>query len=128
MDTVTDGRLDIVIFPNGGKEYLAKLPSSPAVDEQMYLDEVARFVAAQNLEEPTKFTGTYRVVNDKLQMTWGPYAGEPPKVASEEAPVEPMSPEAQAMMAQAGWTMGEDGTPQRINGNVEQNETQRTQA
>lgn len=100
MDTTTDGRLDIVIFPNGGKEFLAKLPSSPEIDEQLYLPAVSNFVGQnQNLEEPTKFTGMYRVRNDRLEITWGPYAGEIPHYG--EVEVE-MSPEMEAMMATAG--------------------------
>lgn len=99
MNTITDGRLDIIIFPNGGKEYLGKLPSSPEVDEQLYLPAVAEFVAQnQDLEEPTKFTGMYRVKDDRLEITWGPYAGEIPHYGEIE-----ISAEDQTMMAQMGF-------------------------
>lgn len=100
MNTVTDGRLDIVIFENGGKEFLAKLPSSPEIDEQLYLPLVTQFVAQnQDLKEPTKFTGTYRMKDDELEITWGPYAGEIPHYG--EIEVEE-SPEIDAMMAERG--------------------------
>lgn len=82
MDTVTDGRLDIVIFPNGGYEYIGKLAASPEVNEEYYLPFIARFVEDhQGLEVPTKYTATYRVKNDNLEISWGDYAGEIPSSA-----------------------------------------------
>lgn len=96
MDTTTDGRLDIVVFPTGGKEFLAKLPASPEVDERLYLPLVTRFAARQDLEEPTKFTGMYRVKNGELEITWGPYAGEIPHYGEMEVEI---TPEEEAMMA-----------------------------
>ena len=104
MNTVTDGRLDIVIFPNGGKEYLAKLPSSPEVPEDMYLQQVADFVAQnQNIKEPTRFTGTYRVIDDVLQITWGNWAGIIPHYGEQDTPIEDMPEEAKAVIAKNGW-------------------------
>lgn len=101
MNTVTDGRLDIIIFPNGGKEYLGKLPSTPEIDEQLYLPAVSQFVAQnQNLEEPTKFTGMYRVKDDRLEITWGPYAGEIPHYGEQELEI---SPEAEEAMRNMGF-------------------------
>lgn len=77
MDTKTDGRLDVVIFPNGGREFLGRQPSYPETAESLYLPEVEKFVALhQGLETPEKYTGYYTVKGDVLTINWGEYAGE----------------------------------------------------
>lgn len=77
MDTIQDGRLDIVIFENGGREFIGKTPSNPEIPESAYLPKVESFVAQnQNLPEPKKFTGMYRMKNDILEITWGDWMGE----------------------------------------------------
>lgn len=80
MDTLTQGRVDIVIFPNGGWEYIGRVPANPEIPEADYQPEVEKFVAQnQGLKNPTNFTGYYGVDGDILKMSWGTYAGEIPR-------------------------------------------------
>ena len=76
-DTLAPGRVDIIIFPNGGKEVIGRQPSYPSIPESAYLSEVQKFVSSkQGLEHPEKFTGYYTVKDGVVSMTWTPYAGE----------------------------------------------------
>lgn len=76
-DTLAPGRIDLVIFSNGGKEVIGRQPSYPALPESAYISEVNRFVATkQGLGKPEKFTGYYTVKDNEVTMTWTPYAGE----------------------------------------------------
>lgn len=85
MDTIKDGRFDIVIFPNGGWECIGKMPSTPETPEDMYWQKVLDFVGQhQGLEAPQKYTGFYSVKGETLKMSWAPYAGEMPR---EEVPL-----------------------------------------
>ena len=80
MKTEAPGRIDIVIFPNGGKEVFGREPATPPVEESRYWPEVNDFVrrtAAKQLQEPEKYTGIYSVSeNDILSMSWYPYIEE----------------------------------------------------
>lgn len=76
-DTESAGRIDIIIFPNGGKEVIGRQAAYPSVPESAYLPEIQRFVAAhQGLSEPTKYTGRYSVKDGELSMVWMDWAGE----------------------------------------------------
>ena len=76
-DTLSAGRIDIIIFPNGGKEIIGRMPAYPPVPEMLYMPEVRKFVADhQSLPKPTRFTGYYTVKDGALSMTWSNYAGE----------------------------------------------------
>lgn len=83
-DTLSPGRVDIVIFPSGGKEILGRQSSYPSTPESAYLGEVQKFVASkQGIEKPEKFTGYYTVKDDVVSMSWTSYAGELPQKADE---------------------------------------------
>lgn len=70
-DTEAAGRYDIIIFPNGGKECIGHVPSTPYTPESAYLNAVVEFVAKhQGLDVPTKFTGYYSVKNGVCTMQW----------------------------------------------------------
>lgn len=76
-DTISTGRIDIIIFPNGGKEVIGRMPAYPPVEENLYMSEVQKFVANhQNLPKPTKYTGYYAVKDEVLSITWSNWAGE----------------------------------------------------
>lgn len=76
-DTLSTGRIDIIIFPNGGKEVIGRMPAYPPVEETLYMSEVQKFVANhQNLPKPTKYTGYYAVKDEVLSMAWANWAGE----------------------------------------------------
>ena len=76
-DTLSAGRIDIIIFPNGGKEVIGRMPAYPPVPETLYMSEVRKFVADhQSLPKPTRFTGYYTVKDGALSMTWSNWAGE----------------------------------------------------
>lgn len=76
-DTLAPGRIDVVIFPNGGKEIIGRQPSYPPLPEIAYLNKIRDFVATkQGLEKPEKFTGFYSSKENEVSMTWTPYAGE----------------------------------------------------
>ena len=76
-DTIAPGRIDIVIFPSGGREVIGRQSSYPSTPESAYLGEIQKFVSSkQRLEKPEKFTGYYTVKDDVVSMTWAPYAGE----------------------------------------------------
>ena len=84
-DTLAPGRIDVIVFPSGGKEVLGRQPSYPALPEAAYLPEVRAFVAAkQGLDKPEKATGYYTCKGGVVSMTWTPYAGPIP----EEEPAE----------------------------------------
>ena len=89
-DTLAPGRVDILIFPNGGKEVIGRQPSYPALSEAAYLPEVQTFVASkQGLEKPEKATGYYTCKGDVVSMTWTPYAGPISKEEQEALELEP---------------------------------------
>ena len=88
-DTIVLGRIDIIIFPSGGKEVIGRLPSYPELPETAYLDEVRKFVfTKQGLETPEFFTGYYSVKDGVVSMTWTSYAGEIPQKPEEEGEAE----------------------------------------
>lgn len=100
MDTLTEGRVDIVIFPNGGWEFIGSVSANPEIPEEVYLPEVQKFVAQnQDLPAPTKFTGYYGVKADTLKMSWGVWQGEIPR---EEVETMELTPEMVAAMEQVG--------------------------
>lgn len=71
MDTETPGRIDIIIFPSGGKEVTGRQASYPPTEESVYMPEVQSFVEAhQGLKAPAKFTGRYTVKNDICNFQW----------------------------------------------------------
>lgn len=86
-NTITNGRLDIVVFGNGGYEFLARVTSEPEVAEDIYLPKVKDFVASLRLDAPQKFTGIYHVTEGQFNISWGDWQGEIPNYAS---PVEPV--------------------------------------
>lgn len=76
-DTKIDGRIDIVIFPNGGWELIGRTNSDPEINEDIYMPEIKAFVQAnQGLNAPQKFTCLYRIKDDRLAMKWGEWKGE----------------------------------------------------
>ena len=76
-NTITPGRIDIIIFPNGGKEIIGRINSEPKINEFYYLNEIKFFVENNKPEkEPIKYTCYYKFVNNKLQTSWTTYAGE----------------------------------------------------
>ena len=76
-DTLAPGRIDLVIFSNGGKEVIGRLPSYPALPEMAYSKFIQEFVSTkQNLEKPEKFTGFYSCKDNQVSMTWTTWAGE----------------------------------------------------
>lgn len=88
-DTVAPGRIDIIVFPSGGKEVLGRQPSYPELPEASYLPEVRAFVATkQGLDKPEKATGYYTCKDGVVSMTWTPYVGpipqEEPEVTLED--------------------------------------------
>lgn len=77
QDTESSGRIDIMIFPNGGKEVIGRVASYPKVPESTYWPEVLAFVAEhQGLEKPVKYTGRYSVTGGVFSMQWFDWAGE----------------------------------------------------
>lgn len=79
MDTLTPGRIDIVIFANGGYERIGYIAADPEIPETEWLPDVVKFVNMnQNLSEPKKFTGYYSIKDGQLKMSWREYAGEIP--------------------------------------------------
>lgn len=76
-DTTTPGRIDIVIFTNGGREVIGRTASDPKVKESIYMPLVAEFVSNNvPVDKPAKYTGYYSVTNDECSMSWGDYEGE----------------------------------------------------
>ena len=76
-DTTIDGRIDIIIFSNGGKEIIGRIESEPKISESYYIKDIKNFVSKhQNLEHPTKYTCYYKVLNGKIKTSWTDYAGE----------------------------------------------------
>ena len=89
--TTTTGRIDIVIFPNGGREVIGRIPSEPPTKESIYMPHVKEFVEMnQGLEKPKKFTGYYDVTNGNCTFTWGDYAGEIERPEEKEVDLEDM--------------------------------------
>ena len=85
QDTTSDGRIDIVIFPSGGREVIGRVAAYPPVPETAYMPLVAAFVAEhQGLKKPEKHTGYYSVKNGVCAMQWAGYAGELPQEEPEE--------------------------------------------
>lgn len=88
-DTIAPGRVDIIIFPNGGKEVIGRQPSYPPLPEIAYLNKIRDFVATkQGLEKPEKFTGFYSSKENAVSMTWTAWAGEIPQEETVEEPDE----------------------------------------
>lgn len=78
-NTLVPGRVDIVVFANGGWEKIGHMESDPAIPPDDVLPSIIEFVATkQNLAAPEKFTGYYSVKNDKILIHWANYAGEIP--------------------------------------------------
>lgn len=76
-NTLVPGRIDIVIFANGGWEKIGFQQSDPEIQPDDVLPDVLQFVATkQNLPAPEKFTGYFSVKNRSVGMSWAPYAGE----------------------------------------------------
>ena len=93
-DTTTDGRIDIVIFTNGGKEVLGRIASEPKLSESVYMPSVKEFVAANVPEsEPVQYTGYYSVKDGVLSFTWGEYEGEIVKEETDEEGVDDVAEE-----------------------------------
>ena len=76
MDTETPGRIDIIVFPSGGKEVIGRQAAYPPVEESVYMPKVQAFVDEhRGLEKPEKFTGRYTVKNDVCSFQWFDWAG-----------------------------------------------------
>lgn len=89
-DTLASGRIDIIIFPSGGKEILGRQSSYPELPETAYIGEIQKFVSAkQGLKQPEKFTAYYTCKDDVITLSWTPYAGE----IQQEVPAEEVEPE-----------------------------------
>ena len=74
-DTLSPGRIDLIIFPSGGKEVIGRQNSYPELPEEAYLSEVLDFVSTkQGLEKPEKITGYYTCKDGVVSMQWTPYA------------------------------------------------------
>lgn len=75
-DTTSNGRIDVVIFPNGNREICGRINSVPPVPYSDLLAEVKVFVAQhQGLDKPQKWTGNYSVKGGKLSLIWGDWEG-----------------------------------------------------
>lgn len=87
-NTLVPGRIDIVVFANGGWEKIGQIASDPVIAPDDVLPGILEFVATkQNLAAPEKFTGYYSVKNDKISIHWANYAGEiPVEMPTIEAP------------------------------------------
>lgn len=75
MTTEMPGRIDIIIFPNGGKEVIGRSPSYPPAKESFYISLVNEFVASKvgTVEKPEKYSGYYTIKDDVASMQWTPY-------------------------------------------------------
>ena len=75
MTTEMPGRIDIVIFPNGGREVIGRSPAYPPVKEAIYIGLVNEFVTNKigTLENPENWSGYYTVKDDVVSMRWTPY-------------------------------------------------------
>lgn len=80
-NTTTSGRIDIVVFVNGGYEFLARVASKPEVPEDVWLPRVEDFVSRLILDEPQKYSLTYEVVDGQFYMHHGEWLGEIPGYA-----------------------------------------------
>ena len=102
QDTTSNGRVDIVIFPTGGREILGRVASYPETPETAYMPLIAQFVSEhQGLKTPQKFTGYYSVKDGVCSMQWANYAGELPQQEPEEIDFDAMMAEARAEMGAA---------------------------
>lgn len=85
QNTLVPGRVDIVIFANGGWEKIGQIASDPEIPFDDILPEILQFVSTkQNLPAPQKFTGYYSIKDDKISIHWANYAG---KIARAEEPI-----------------------------------------
>ena len=84
-NTLVPGRVDIVIFANGGWEKIGQIASDPDIPFDDFLPEILQFVGTkQNLPAPEKFTGYYSAKDGDISIHWANYAGE---IARTEEPV-----------------------------------------
>lgn len=76
-NTLVPGRVDIVIFANGGWEKIGWQQSDPEIQPDDILPDILQFVETkQNLPAPEKFTGYFSAKNRSMTVNWMPYAGE----------------------------------------------------
>lgn len=75
MTTEMPGRIDIIIFPSGGKEVIGRSPSYPPAKEALYISLVNEFVVSKTgtVEKPEKYSGYYTIKDDVASIQWTPY-------------------------------------------------------
>lgn len=104
MQTLTQGRIDIVIFPNGGWERLGYVPANPEIPEEVWYNNILEFVANnQNLPKPQKFTGYYgmsKTRSNAVEMSWGEYQGDMPDLTPQFDPMAEIQRAEQIMQEQ----------------------------
>ena len=80
----SNGRIDIVVFPNGGREIIGRIDSDPVVSVNDLIPVVNKQAAAQKLTAPKKFTGIYDPANINA-ITWSDYNESNPIVQVDKA-------------------------------------------
>lgn len=84
MDTIQDGRIDVMIYPNGGREVMGRIESNPELPEQVYMPQVEVFVSQnQGLPKSKMFTGIYSMKDDVLTINWSDWLGKIPHYGEE---------------------------------------------
>ena len=75
------GRIDIVIFPNGGREIFARTASNEEVPTKKLIDEVNDFVTSYTPPStPKKFTCIWSYNGTELVVAWSEYDDSNPIV------------------------------------------------
>lgn len=86
------GRIDIVVFPNGGREVFGQIKSEPPVSAAVLAAEVAAYAGGlPPADAPRKFTGYYDAA-DASDIAWSVYDENNPIVM---VPMEPKLEEAE---------------------------------
>lgn len=99
-DTIKQGRVDIVIFPNGGWEYIGRIEPEPLMPPDDILPQVLEFVAQhQNLPLPQKFTAYYGQKGRSINISFGDWEGEIPMQIQTPEELMAENPEFAAWMA-----------------------------
>ena len=76
------GRIDVGVFPNGGREVFGQVTSEPPVPPLALATEVSKHFDEMNVDKPCKFTGYYDAP-DASDIEWAPYDENNPIVMVE---------------------------------------------
>lgn len=77
------GRYDIVVFPNGGWECIARVNSVPEVSLLELCEQAKVYAESKHVDKPTKFTGEYEP-DEPLAIIWREWQGPIPEGEGEE--------------------------------------------